>query len=140
MIATLDTNVLVSALLSPFGTTARVLDLVLLGEIQSAFDDRLLEEYRRVLGRSKFPFTSEQIANLLAVVERNGIYVTALPLDVRLPDSTDLPFLEVAATAGAVLVTGNLRHFPTGQRAGVRVQTPADVVAALAQHRRSDIP
>ncbi|MBI4484227.1 MAG: PIN domain-containing protein [Acidobacteria bacterium] len=39
----LDTNVLVSALLSPFGAPARVLDLVLLERATLLFDERILQ-------------------------------------------------------------------------------------------------
>jgi predicted nucleic acid-binding protein len=38
--------------------------------------------------------------------------ITPLTLNVELPDPSDLPFLEVAATAGAALITGNRRHYP----------------------------
>ncbi|MEZ4715758.1 MAG: hypothetical protein R2851_06675 [Caldilineaceae bacterium] len=41
-----------------------------------------------------------------------GLAVVATPLAVLLPDGDDLPFLEVASAASAILVTGNLRHFP----------------------------
>jgi putative PIN family toxin of toxin-antitoxin system len=50
----LDTNVLVSALLSPFGAPGRIWDLVLAREVRLVYDDRILVEYRRVLSREKF--------------------------------------------------------------------------------------
>lgn len=133
VVAVLDTNVLVSALLSPFGAPAQVLDLALLGEIRIAWDDRVLAEYRQVLARPRFGFADDAVADVLTALTRGGIQVTAPPLACTLPDPDDLPFLEVAAAAGALLVTGNARHFPPAQRAGVSVQTPAQIVAALAR-------
>ncbi len=46
-----DTNVLVSGLLNPYGSPGRILDLVLSGRIQVLYDDRILEEYQDVLAR-----------------------------------------------------------------------------------------
>ncbi len=46
-----DTNVLVSALLNPHGSPARVLDAILAGAHTLAIDDRILDEYREVLSR-----------------------------------------------------------------------------------------
>lgn len=52
-----------------------------------------------------------------------------------LPHEADRPFLEVAAAADAVLVTGNLRHFPKHARAGVTVGGPKEFLELL--HRPS---
>lgn len=49
-----DTNVMVSALLSPYGPAARVLDALLAGRLVLVFDDRILCEYEEVLGRRRF--------------------------------------------------------------------------------------
>jgi putative PIN family toxin of toxin-antitoxin system len=126
MLVVLDTNVLVSALLSPFGPPARVLDLALSGEIRLAYDDRVMAEYREVLARPKFGFSPEDVADVLAFLEADGEPVTALPLSCELPDADDLPFLEVAAHAEATLVTGNTAHYPASFRGAVVVLTPAE--------------
>lgn len=120
----LDTNILVSALLSPFGQPARVLDLVLAGEAHLVFDDRLMAEYREVLARPKFGFRAEDVQALIDYLLAEGEPVVALPLFVTLPDSDDLPFLEVAAHANAVLVTGNKAHYPAAP--AVMVLTPRE--------------
>lgn len=110
MTIVLDTNVLVSALLSPFGPPARILDLLLAGEITLAFDDRLLADYRDVLTRDRFGFEPGAVAELLAYFEYAGRATVAYPLPVVLPDPDDIPLLEVAAAAEATLITGNGRH------------------------------
>lgn len=130
MLVVLDTNILVSALLSPFGPPARVLDMVLSGDIRAAYDDRLMAEYREVLARPKFSFAPDDVATVLAYLETDGERVTARPLPVELPDADDLPFLEVAAEAGAVLVTGNATHYPEAARGEVQVIAPGDFVRA----------
>lgn len=125
MIVVLDTNVIVSALLSPFGPPGRILDLVLAGLLRPAFDDRILAEYRQVLNRPRFAFPAADIAAVLDYFVAYGQAVVALPLNRALPDADDLAFLEVAAAAGAVLVTGNLAHFPESACSDVQVLTPA---------------
>lgn len=128
----LDTNVLVSALLSPHGPPARILDWTLAGEFLLLVDDRILDEYRRVLQRSKFGFDPRDVRTLLAVLTSLAEHVTAAPLDLELPDPDDLPLLEIAVSAKAdALVTGNARHFrPLRGRHRVTVVSPARAVAS----------
>ena len=120
----LDTNVLVSALLNPIGAPAQILGLTLAGELTAAYDARLLAEYREVPRRPEFGFSRERVEEVLVALERDGWSVTARPLRMRLPDPDDGPFMEVAAAAGAFVITGNQRHFPPGKRGGVTVLSP----------------
>ena len=62
----------------------------------------------------------------------------ARPLPVELPDPDDLPFLEVAAAAGAdALVTGKLRHYRAVRgRHDVRGLSPRDLLDRLARPSR----
>ena len=130
MLVVLDTNILVAALLSPFGPPARVLDLVLSGDLRAAYDDRLLAEYREVLARPKFSFAPAEVAVVLAYLEADGERVTARPLACDLPDPDDLPFLEVAAQVGAVLITGNTAHYPQASRGAAQVVTPGEFLGS----------
>lgn len=121
----LDTNVLVSALLSPNGVPAAVLQLVLAGRVVLCLDARVLSEYRAVLCRPRFDFDARLVDDLLEFLESEGELVASVPLALSLPDPDDAKFLEVAAAAGADhVVTGNLRHFPTRVRRGVSVVSP----------------
>ncbi len=136
MLVVLDTNILVSALLSPFGPPSRVLDLVLAGDLVAAFDDRILAEYREVLARPKFHFAPEDVAAVFICLETAGEPVTARPLAATLPDPDDLPFLEVAAQTEAWLITGNADHFPVDVRGTARVLRPAEFLAEWQQRAR----
>lgn len=122
----LDTNVLVSGLLSPFGPSARILDLVLAGDLTPVFDDRILAEYGQVLARERFGFVPDDVVSLLHYIEVEGEHITAHPTSAMLPDPDDLPFLEVALTARVeALITGNLRHYPTELCQGITILSPA---------------
>ena len=126
----LDTNVLVSALLSPFGPPAEILRLVTTGLVRVCHDARILGEYRQVLLRPAFPFRPLQVESLLDQIEADGEPVTAFSLSHRLPDPDDEAFLEVALAAKArYLVTGNLRHYPLRSREGVQVVSPRAFVS-----------
>jgi putative PIN family toxin of toxin-antitoxin system len=108
----LDTNVLVAGLLNPAGACGRLHDLVLDGTVSCSADERVLREYEEVLRRPHLVLPADTVREVLTFLRHSAEPVVPLPLDAKLPDSNDLPFLEVAAAAGAVLVTGNLRHYP----------------------------
>jgi uncharacterized protein len=119
----LDTNVLVSGLLSPYGAPAGILDLVVNGKVTLVLDSRIFSEYREVLNRKKFSFSRDAVEDLMAFIGHEGLFVTPIPLIITLPDPGDLPFIEVACYAGVPVVTGNTRHF---KGSGIQVITPAE--------------
>ena len=128
MIVVIDTNVVVSGILRPFGPPGTVLRLAASGMLKVAYDDRILFEYREILSRPVFGFSADNIDAFLNQMEEEGLFVSAEPLPFRLPDPSDEPFLEVALSARvAALVTGNTKHFP-GKSAGVRIISPSEFV------------
>lgn len=128
-----DTNVLVSGVLNPHGPPGRIVDAILGEVIMVLHDDRVLSEYRAVLARPAFGFRPSDVDALLEFVETAGESIIARSLALRLPDPTDLPFLEVAASGHAdALVTGNSRHFTPRQGThAVTIRTPADFMSQL---------
>lgn len=112
MLVVIDTNILVSALMSRNGAPARVVSMVLSERLTPCFDYRILCEYREVLQRPKFGFTSGEVNSLLDWIEHYGRSVVAEPLDGVFIDESDKKFYEVAKFCGADLVTGNLKHYP----------------------------
>ena len=121
----LDTNVLVSGFLSPHGPPAAIMRLVLADRLTACFDERILSEYREVLGRPRFGFDERRVDDVLEVVEANGERILSEALGLALPDPTDAMFVEVAVAARAeCLVTGNERHFPIGRLPDVSILAP----------------
>jgi predicted nucleic acid-binding protein len=131
----LDTNLVVPGAMTARGVCAQILDLLADGAFAVCADDRILDEYDTVLARRELGIDPGEAAIVLGLIRSAVARVPAYPLAVDLPHAPDLPFLEVAASADAILVTGNLRHYPTQQRAGVAVATPAEFLELL---RRSD--
>ena len=123
----LDTNVLVSGLLSPFGPPGRLVDALLARHLRIALDDRIEAEYCEVLARPKLGIPAVRRTAVQAVFQFQA-HVTALPWSGSAPpDEDDTMFLEIALqTSERTLVTGNLRHFPVGCRGPVVVWSPRD--------------
>lgn len=115
--AVIDTNVLVSALLSSKDDTAtvQILNRALSGDIIPVYSNLIMKEYNEVLSRKKFGFSSHTIEYLLSAIEKYGILLSPSPSGIILPDMKDLPFYEVVLEKRddrAYLVTGNIKHFP----------------------------
>lgn len=132
--AVIDTNVLVSALLSSKddSATVQVFGKVLSGEIILVYSNVITKEYREVLSRKKFGFAGGTIDYLLSAIEKYGILVNPSPSGMVLPDMKDLPFYEVVLEKRddeAYLVTGNIKHFPKEPF----VVTPRELLDILEQ-------
>jgi putative PIN family toxin of toxin-antitoxin system len=127
----LDTNVLVSAVLTAHGACSRIVDLLVEGELDLYADDRILAEYTSVLERPELRIDPHDAAVLLELIRSVAHLVSGAPLSVQLPDPEDSAFLEAAAASQSILITGNTRHFPKGSRAGVKVLTPREFLEQL---------
>jgi uncharacterized protein len=135
----LDTNVLVSGLLSPYGAPAEVVRMVVAGAVTLCLDPRILVEYEQVLARPRFGFAQDAVDALIGFVEAEGVHVATTPWPERLPDPDDAPGLEVAFAGGAAfVVSGNVAHFPERARCGVAVCTPGEFVAWVRDGRRRE--
>ncbi len=115
--AVIDTNVLVSALLSSHAdaATVQVVGRMLDGEVIPLFSEEIIKEYEEVLRRKKFGFSEDKVVTLLSVIEKYGEKIKPESSGKILPDMKDLPFYEVVLDKQddeAYLVTGNIRHFP----------------------------
>lgn len=131
---TLDTNVLVSGLLSPDGPPGRLVDAVLARQLRLALDDRIEKEYRTVLVRPKFRFDAFDLVRVFGILSYQQHLSVTSSAGLVAAESADTKFLEVAsATTAKVLVTGNLKHYPRASRGKVRVITPAEAIAELQQ-------
>ena len=134
----LDTNVLVSGLLTPFGLSGKIVRMVSAGELILYIDARILSEYQEVLHRPKFKFNKDHISILLYFIKLYGQFVSSLPLKNRLPDPDDEPFLEVAI-AGKVrsLITGNIVHYLPSSREGIKIFSPSEFLEFFRKQNRT---
>ena len=123
----LDTNVLVSGILSPHGPPAAVLRALFARRLELCLDERILAEYRDVLTRGKFSFNEVFVKELIGFFEETGYSIVAPPVPIELPDPTDRMFIEVAVAGRAdYLITGNLKHYPEDAAKRVSVISPRE--------------
>jgi len=126
--AVIDTNVLVSALLTSNGAPAKVLNHVILGNVVVCYDSNIISEYREVLARPKFNFDQKLVRRIIDFIELKGISIVPQSLSIEFEDEDDKIFYEVAMSADANLVTGNKKHF-TKDRIVVTPQEFLDIIA-----------
>jgi len=108
----LDTNVLVSAIISN-GPPAVIADLVANGKLIPFYNEQIIEEYWDVLQRKKFNFPKIQIDRLLDAIVKTGVAVKADAFSsIKILDEDDRKFYDAAVSSFAYLITGNIRHYP----------------------------
>ena len=115
--AVIDTNVIVSALLKWNSVPGVVLQAVFNGFVVPVYNDEILNEYRNVLNRPKFGFSSELISETISQIESLGVMENALETVAEaMPDPKDIVFYSITLSHGKTaethLVTGNVKHFP----------------------------
>ena len=127
-----DTNVIVSMLLSSDINSypMQLMNYIYDGIITPIFSNEILNEYKEVLSRDKFPFTKKMVGDLINYIKKLGINIEPQKLEVELEDYDDLIFYEVLMTKDKhekKLVTGNIRHFPKQ----VNIMTPKEMVELI---------
>ena len=111
--AVIDTNVLVSGLLSPAGNEALILVAVHECLIRRCLYDEILTEYAGVLTRPKFAFPPEEIEALLTMLRGRGELRAADLSAPRSPDPGDSKFLQCAHAAQAEETSATFQIHPT---------------------------
>ena len=129
--AVIDTNIIVSALISSNldSNPVKVFRAIIQEQIVPVYNDEILAEYRTVLSREKFHLTPTLIDDVLIAIVTDGIDLNRTPAtDLVFPDPKDIVFYEVALSKeGTYLVTGNIKHFPVR----TFVITPAEMIRLL---------
>lgn len=130
MRAVVDTNILVSGLMGTNSPPCRVVTAITAGWIRPVVCAAIVAEYRDVLPRARLRIRPDRAAGLLTLIEQTSewVAVPAFPGHSPLPDPDDWPFFAAARLAACPLITGNLRHFPSGM--GVRIMTAREWVGA----------
>ena len=123
----LDTNILVSALWSKQGNPNQIVEKLFSDEIALYYTDEMIEEYEEVLCREKFGFSKDRVENLLHELKKKGVLVDSAVSAEAFADETDRKFYDAAKTNNAILITGNIKHYPVQPF----VQTPVAFLHTL---------
>jgi len=108
----LDTNILVSALMTPSGNPASVYKMFFSGEIVLVYSEEIMLEYEDVLYRPRLKIPTEDADTILEVIRQCGELVAPHPSTDSMADEDDRIFYDAARIADAYLITGNTRHYP----------------------------
>jgi putative PIN family toxin of toxin-antitoxin system len=124
----LDTNIIVSALLTDQGLPALILDLAISRRIQLFYSQALMSEYEEVLSRRRFDFPPKKVKKTLAEIKRAGIDIFPTQTIILITeDPKDNRILEASQTAQAhYIITGNRKHFPFQKFKKTRIVSPRE--------------
>jgi len=139
--AVLDTNILISAVITPRGTPAKVLQAWREGAFDLIASPPLLYEIKNTLSRPKiahrYRLTTEDISDVLALLASGATLVTGtISISVPITDPDDIPVLACAVEGQAdYLVTGDgdLLHLRSYQ--GIQIIRPTDFLRILSPSR-----
>ena len=129
-----DTNVLVSMILSPDGAAREVLRRCLTGQVRPLIGNALFLEYEDVLSREQL-FAAAPIGPADRAALLNAVLGVCQWINIaflwrpNLPDESDNHLIELAVAGNAdSIVTGNARDIAAGELLfdGFRVVTPGD--------------
>lgn len=133
--AVIDTNVLVSALIThnSEAATAKVVSLLVEGDFIPLYDGKIIEEYQEVLHRTKFNLLPGVADSLISFILEHGIESSRTAFMESMPDEDDRVFYEIALShEESFLVTGNLKHYPQTPK----IITPADFVGVVMESQK----
>lgn len=133
--AVIDTNVLVSALIThnPLSDTSKVVRLLLEGEFTPLYENSIIEEYQEVLHRTKFKLLPDVADALVSYILEHGIETSRTPFPDLMPDEDDRVFYEVSLSSkDSFLVTGNLKHYPQTPK----VIKPTDFIKVIMESQK----
>ena len=134
MIVTLDTNVILAALLSRAGASHLILNLIIEEKLNIALSTPVVLEYDDVLNRKEMlkqlNISGSQIEDVLDLLvllaDKSSIYYRLRP---NLLDENDNLFVECAFTSNShYLITSNIKDFKRGELKSYpfKVITPGD--------------
>ena len=129
-----DTNVLVSALLTPHGSPRSILNKVALGEIELVISARLLLEVVSVFSRPRFRalIPEGKIADLVSLLHQSARIVKPLVAIKACRDPKDNAVLECAwAGKASAIVTGDNDLLELNPFRGIPIQTPKSFLDSL---------
>ncbi|MDP5140098.1 MAG: putative toxin-antitoxin system toxin component, PIN family [Spirosomaceae bacterium] len=124
----LDTNVIVSALISNSAPTDVLYDIVLKNKVNLCLSAEVYDEYVSVLNRDKFSRFKNFKENAVIVLKEfdsiGQYYKTSQAVDL-ISDESDNRFLELALESSAnYIITGNTQDFDFGTFQGTKIVTP----------------
>ena len=128
----LDTKVIVSGGIKSESPPAQIIEQILTGNLIMLTCPEIVSEYLEVMARPKFkqfgfpPFWLKTCLKL-----SHQTLETPKPTAHIFTDPKDAVFYHLAVSYKAILITGNLKHFPEDDPIGTRVMSPREYMTLL---------
>ena len=110
----IDTNVIISSAISTQGNPAKIMDLVLNKKFEVYYSSEIIAEYVRVFAKPRLNFTREIQEFFINGIKRVGILIDPPASTFPMLDESDRVFYDLAKEVGAIVITGNTKHYPDG--------------------------
>ena len=128
----LDTNIVISSAISAGGNPSAIMELASAMLIQVYYNDEILDEYKRVLAYERLKIEREKQEEIIEKIISIGTFIKPKSSSISLPDESDRIFYDTAQAAEAILVTGNIKHYPSESF----IMSPADYCQRLIESGR----
>jgi putative PIN family toxin of toxin-antitoxin system len=134
----LDTNVLISAIISSKGSPAKILDLWREGAFDLVFSEETLQELINVLSRGKMlritGINEDELNRLVSYLRNSSIVVdSSEDIAIAIEDPDDTKFISCAVQAGAkYIVSGDHHLLDVEKFEGTAIVTPAEFLRTFA--------
>ena len=134
----LDTNVLISAIISSKGSPAKILDLWREGAFDLVFSEETLKELIDVMSRPKLlritGINEDELNRLVSYLRNSSIVVdSSEDIAIAIEDPDDTKFISCAVQAGAkYIVSGDHHLLDVEKFEGTAIVTPAGFLRTFA--------
>jgi len=108
----LDTNIILSAILSHEGYPVKIFDAVVNKKLKIYLTKEIIKEYKEVFSREYFKIHREKIGKTINIIRKLGEMIIPEISSFPMKDESDRTFYDAAIKAEAWLITGNIKHFP----------------------------
>ena len=130
----LDTNILISGLITHNGPSAQILDAVQAGDERVVISLALIEEFNEVIIRpnllTKYPEVSQFANALLDFLRANAILVIGEPENPIISDDPDDDYVVACAMDGQAdyIISGDAHLLELGQYHDIKIMNPRQFV------------
>jgi len=118
----LDTNILVSSQMCAKGYPSEIVTLIRKNKLQPYYNTEIMNEYNRVLRYPRLQITHREISVIINLISRKGFAMEIAKSILEMPDEDDRVFYDLHKAAKAILITGNIKHYPSENS----IMKPAD--------------
>jgi uncharacterized protein len=123
-----DTNVIISGIIKPDNSPAKILNAILSRKLILNLDSRIFSEYERILKSLKFSFPENLVSELLYFIKKESYFTSPSPVQIEVKDKNDLPFIELAIHKNIPIITGNKKHFEISNEFNLTIFTPSEFI------------